>query len=166
MGTSFDSLDISAAFLQGNAMTRDVYVRPPNDVCISGKVWKLHRCLYGLNDAPRAWYKRVVEEFCKLNAKMSLYDEAMFIWIAEGVLVFILVTHVDDFIYCGTDYWVDKIIGHIRTTFKIICELHSAFKYTGLKVTQTEKGIIIDQNSYVAGLELLSLPPTDCLKKM
>ena len=44
------SLDIAAAFLQGKEIQRKVLVRPPGDLSEDGKVWKLKRCLYGLNE--------------------------------------------------------------------------------------------------------------------
>ena len=85
---------------------------------------------------------------------MSLYDDAMFLWHSKnGELVFILVTHVDDFIYCGVAEWANKVIGHIRKVFKISCESQGAFKYTGLNVVQTDEGVFVDQNSYIASLE-------------
>ena len=59
------SLDIKAAFLQGDKMERDVFLRPPVDVCPENEVWKLKRCIYGLNDAPKAWYSRVNKEMLK-----------------------------------------------------------------------------------------------------
>ena len=49
------SLDIKAAFLQGDKIEIDVFLRPPGYVCPENEVWKLKRCIYGLNDAPRAW---------------------------------------------------------------------------------------------------------------
>ena len=78
-----NSLDISSAFLQGNEIDRDVYLRPPIDVCSKDQVWKLKRCIYGLNDAPRAWYDRVRRELVKLGAQVSKYDSAMFVWKKE-----------------------------------------------------------------------------------
>ena len=65
------SLDIKAAFLQGDKMERDVFLRPPVDVCPENEVWKLKRCIYGLNDAPRAWYSRVNKEMLKRGAAVS-----------------------------------------------------------------------------------------------
>ena len=53
------SLDITSVFLQGNKINRDAFVKPPREFSEVGKIWKLDRCLYGLNDAPREWYNRV-----------------------------------------------------------------------------------------------------------
>ena len=71
-----------------------------------GKIWKLQRWIYGLNDAPREWCNRVEQELLKLGGRRNLYDEAMFQRNnKEGALCGILVTHVDDFVYCGTLNW-------------------------------------------------------------
>lgn len=48
-----DSLDIVSAFLQGNDIEREVFVRPPLKIMKKGKIWKLQKCVYGLNNAPR-----------------------------------------------------------------------------------------------------------------
>ena len=52
-------IDISAAFLQADELQRDVYVRLPKDVCTDGKIWKLLKPLYGLNDASRRFWLKV-----------------------------------------------------------------------------------------------------------
>ena len=46
------SLDIKSAFLQGKKIDREVYVKPPKEFQ-NGKLWKLQKALYGLNDAAR-----------------------------------------------------------------------------------------------------------------
>ena len=73
-----ESLDIASAFLQGNKITRDVFLRPPKGVCDPSEVWKLKPPLYGLNDAPRPWYEKITEELKKPEGQMSKFDCAMF----------------------------------------------------------------------------------------
>ena len=54
--------DIKSAFLQGRRIDREVYITPPKEAEVErGKLWKLKRCLYGLNDAARHFYQGVVE---------------------------------------------------------------------------------------------------------
>ena len=49
--------DIKSAFLQGKVLDRDVYLMPPKEAGVhDGKLQKLRRCLYGLNDAARQFY--------------------------------------------------------------------------------------------------------------
>jgi len=40
-GWGLRSIDISAAFLQGREMDREVYVQPPPEIAMPGTVWKL-----------------------------------------------------------------------------------------------------------------------------
>ena len=59
------SLDITSAFLQGNNIEREVFARPLSEIMEERKIWKLPRCIYGLNDVPREWYIRVDQELLK-----------------------------------------------------------------------------------------------------
>ena len=147
------SLDVTAAFLQGKQLTRDVFVRPPRDICRTGMVWKLKRCLYGLSDAPREWYDRVKEKLMELNGIVCLYDNAMFLWQDSCELFGVIVLHVDDFLFCGTLRWHDLVIRELVETFKISKRECGAFRYIGLDIMQTEKGIFVNQNAYVKNLQ-------------
>ena len=42
---TLNSIDIKAAFLQGRELTRDVYIIPPPEANVSGKLWKLEKCV-------------------------------------------------------------------------------------------------------------------------
>ena len=56
-------IDYTAAFLQA-PLDQDVYVDMPK--MFAGKVWLLKRALYGLKDAPRAYFihtKNKLEDF-------------------------------------------------------------------------------------------------------
>ena len=59
---SFDwginTIDIRAAFLQGKPTERGVFLKPPKEAQ-TDKIWKLNVTVYGLCDAPRAWYLSV-----------------------------------------------------------------------------------------------------------
>ena len=68
-GFKLRSIDIRAAFLQAKCLDREVYMEPPKDVKKEGKIWKLKKPLYGLNDASRKLWLKVREVFdeCRLN---------------------------------------------------------------------------------------------------
>ena len=70
--------DVSTAFLQGKGFkadgTREIWVRLPKDAETilgierdSGKLMKLVKPIYGLCDAPRAWYEEATERFLKIG---------------------------------------------------------------------------------------------------
>ena len=46
-----ENLDFTSAFLQGDKLKRNIFLRPPSGICPESQVWKLKRCIYGLNDA-------------------------------------------------------------------------------------------------------------------
>ena len=57
-GFRLRSIDIRVAFLQAKGLDREVYMEPPKDVKKEGKIWKLKKPLYRLNDAScKFWLK-------------------------------------------------------------------------------------------------------------
>ena len=76
----FHSIDITAAFLQGNELEHEIFLRPPSNVCSKEFVWSLKCCIYELNDALHAWYERICAEFKRLGGVVSTYDNALFLW--------------------------------------------------------------------------------------
>ena len=130
-------------------MKREVYLRPPGDVCSRNLLWKLKCCIYGLNDAPRSWYNKVKSELMELKGKPSTYDPALYIWQKGNELIGLLGSHVDDFLFCGTREFHIDIISNIKQTFKISAEASCSFKYLGLQVNQTNGRIQISQEECV-----------------
>jgi len=151
------SLDISSGFLQGDILDREVFLKPPADVCEPSHIWKLKRCIYGLNDAPRSWYKKVKNEMVCLGGKMSQYDPALFMWYKDNSLCGILVVHVDDFFFCGIEEFHNQVISKIKKKFLISTEASCAFKYLGLAVSQIENEIEVNQNDYINTLKLVEI---------
>ena len=87
------TLDAKSAYLQGNNITRPVYLQPPPEYN-NGYVWKLKKTVYGLCDAARAWYMRVMEELLKLDLKMCLLDNSLFCWYRDEELEGIMCVYV------------------------------------------------------------------------
>ena len=160
MNWTINTMDISSAFLQGNLMDREVFVKPPKESESGARLWKLKRCLYGLVDAPREWYQRVTKEMLLLQGKKSLLDKCLFVWHDKENLIGMLVTHVDDFQFCGSPSF-QKVIDSLKTTFKISNEEQSHYKYIGVNVNQEEDMTIrIDQNDYCRDLKEIPIQPS------
>ena len=55
-----EKMDVKIAFLHGD-LDKEIYMQQPEGFVVPGKehmVCKLTRSLYGLNQAPRKWYKK------------------------------------------------------------------------------------------------------------
>ena len=73
------SIDIRTALLQAKCSDREVYMEPPKDVKKEGKIWKLKKPLYGLNDASRKFWLKVREVFYECRLWILDGDEVFFI---------------------------------------------------------------------------------------
>ena len=147
------SIDIKSAYLQGCPISRDLYLQPP-DCANTSKLWKLIKTPYGLVDAGRKWYIRVMKEFTNLGAQQAPCDQAVFVWSDPSgkESCGILVAHVDDFLYGGNDYFIKNILPKIRSTFIVGTEENRNLKYIGLHIVQTLYSIFLSNNIYTEGL--------------
>ena len=82
-------IDVQAAFLQGKAITREVFIGPPVEAETT-YLLKLKKCIYGLVDGPRMWYVELRDTLVKLGMKVSLYDESFSFFHVKGVLAGIM----------------------------------------------------------------------------
>ena len=110
-----------------------------------------------MNDASRAWYLRVREEFIKLGAQTSPYDPVLFYWHSNNLLNGLLSIRVDNISWRGTSSFQNIIIDPIKETFESSKESCSMFKYLGLFIQRKEDCKTIDQNDYSKSLDPLVL---------
>ena len=149
------SLDVTSAFLQGNKIEREVYIKPPKEAN-TDFVWKMIRCPYGLVDAGRLWYLRLKDQLISLGMTISKYDQALFYWKNLGVLSGVLICHVDDILYGGSQQFHNQVVLKLKSTFVIGAEEDTNLKYLGLIITQDNKGIHVSTEEY--GLSLKEVP--------
>ncbi|CAG2191494.1 unnamed protein product [Mytilus edulis] len=116
---SINSVDIKTAFLQGEKMQREVYLRPPKEVKATGKVWRLNKCVYGLVDASLKWYGKVKATLLDCGGTVSKIDSAVFYWYNEKGLTGVLAVHVDDFLWAGSSAFEKTVVSRIRDMFKV-----------------------------------------------
>jgi Reverse transcriptase (RNA-dependent DNA polymerase) len=62
-----NSWDFTTAFLQGESLTRDVFVVPPIDFVGSHVVWRLKKPIYGIVSAPKSWFVFCRPDQCSLT---------------------------------------------------------------------------------------------------
>jgi transposase InsO family protein len=150
---SCQAIDIKTAFLQGNPLEREVYLKPPKEFQSDNHVWKLKKAVYGLNEASRAWYNRVESEFKKVGLTKCKYDEALFYKKDhKGKLLGAIAIHVDDFIYGGCKEFLDTI-EEMKSVFEIGTETSTPIKFLGMNIVQNEDCTIsFHQNDYLKDL--------------
>lgn len=112
-----------------------MYVKPPDDILDDEtKCWKLVKCAYGLSEASRMWYNRVLEVFTHIGLVRSQCDPAVFIYRINGVTNGILLTHVDDFLYGGSREFLNEVVPKIKEFFDIREEQMNNFKFCGINI--------------------------------
>ena len=146
------TLDVKSAYLQGNKIEREVYLKPPPEF-FNGKLWKLKKTVYGLCDAARAWYTRVRDELTLLSAKRCSLDSSLFMWYKNGQLEGMVSIYVDDFIWAGSSNFENCVIEKLRSQFLIGSSASRSFKYVGLNVESTSEGVTVDQLQYASSLQ-------------
>ena len=64
-GWKVKMVDIKRAHLQGDEMTREVYLRLPKEARFN-QIWHIRKTVYGLKDATRHWYESLIEMLKKI----------------------------------------------------------------------------------------------------
>ena len=156
--------DIKSAFLQGKKLEREVYIQPPVEAGTKN-LWKLKRCLYGLNDAARQFYQSVVECLKLLECTQSSLDPALFYASKDGKLIGIVACHVDDFLHAGTGTFEHLVMEKLRERFLAGKIEGGNFRYVGFNIIQDKKFILLDQSEYVFGIKNAIIQPDRVTQK-
>ena len=78
------AIDISTAFLQGGALEREVYVRPPAELHAPGKLLRLRKAVYGLVDAPLHWYQALHAAMLQIGAREVPLEAAIYLFFDDA----------------------------------------------------------------------------------
>ena len=147
------AIDICAAFLQAEALNREVFIRPPKDVSKDGKVWKLLKPIYGLEDASRKFWLTVRRIFRDEGLVPITGDEAFYIKRENDNLVGCVITHVDDFLISGTPKFITDVTEKVREKLTISKIEDKRFRFTGIDINKTDEGIEISMEDYADSID-------------
>ncbi|GJR27051.1 putative ribonuclease H-like domain-containing protein [Tanacetum coccineum] len=151
MGFIVYQMDVKSALLYGK-IDEEVYVsQPPGfiDPKYPKKVYKVVKALYGLHQAPRAWYATLSTFLLKNGYRRGTIDNTLFIKKDKNHIMLVQV-YVDDIIFCSTKRsWCDEFEALIKRRFQI-SSMGELTLFLGLQVKQKEDGIFISQDKYVA----------------
>jgi hypothetical protein len=117
-------------------------------------VYHLNKSLYGIQQAPRAWYAKmdtflIDTGFSRFHFDPNVYTKKV------GIHLIILVLYVDDLILTGSD---SKLLNHVKTILKKkfeMIELGFFHYFLGLQVLQTNEGIFLSPSKYACDLFFL-----------
>ena len=145
--------DVTSAFLYGK-LNRRIFVELPeklkrkhgNDYC-----WSTTRSLYGLNDAPLAWHKRIKQTFLNIGFNSCPIEPALFYY-NEGNTKTFMLCYVDDLLYFGTnESHLDEVEKKLKKSFELKSSKRAS-KFIGLEIVQNSEEIILSQTNYVKDL--------------
>ena len=146
------TLDVKTAYLQGDDIQRDVYLKPPSEGDWNG-LWKLKKTVYGLKDAAKAWYGKVVKVVEDLGGVRSRLEPNIFFWKEGCEVKGVLCTHVDDFCYGGTESFLKETIGKLKEKLEVGEQESKKFKYIGVVIEQKESELCLNQWGYVNSIK-------------
>ena len=146
--------DIKSAYLQGMDIEREIYVKPPLQAGLSGKLWLLKKGAYGIADGGRLFNLRLVKELTDLGMHQVHADGTLFSYVKDGKLHGLIVSHVDDLLIMGNSKFEMDIEKKLSGTFIFSKIENKSFKYCGCQISVEDNGdILLDQNKYVETLK-------------
>ncbi|GKA44604.1 putative ribonuclease H-like domain-containing protein [Tanacetum coccineum] len=144
-------MDVKSAFLY-DIIKEEVYVcQPPGfeEPQFPDKVYKVEKALYGLHQAPRAWYETLSTYLIENGFRRGTIDKTLFIKKDKGDILLVQV-YVDDIIFGSTKKSLcDEFEGLMHKRFQMSSMRELTF-FLGLQVQQKEDGIFISQDKYMA----------------
>ncbi|GKB09216.1 putative ribonuclease H-like domain-containing protein, partial [Tanacetum coccineum] len=146
-------MDVKSAFLYGT-IEEEVYVhQPPGfvDPAHPNQVYKVIKALYGLHQAPRAWYETLSSFLLENSFRRGTIDKTMFIKKNKSDIMLVQV-YVDDIIFGSTTQSMcTEFEDCMHKRFQMSSMGELTF-FLGLQVKQQPDGIFISQDKYVADI--------------
>jgi hypothetical protein len=155
-------MDVKSVFLNGD-LKDEVYMHQPPRFTIpgkEGKVLRLHKALYGLQQAPRAWNAKLDSTLKGMGFGQNPHEAAIYRQ-GNGGNTLLVGVYVDDLVITGTkDAEVAAFKKEMKVTFQM-SDLGLLSFYLGSEVHQGDSGITLRQTAYAKRIiELVGL--TDC----
>nr|GEV93909.1 hypothetical protein [Tanacetum cinerariifolium] len=151
MGFMVYQMDVKSAFLYGT-IEEEVYVCQPlgfKDLDYPDKVYKVVKALYGLHQAPRAWYETSANYLLENSFQRGKLDQTLFIKKQKGDILLVQV-YVDDIIFGYTNKDLFKAFEKLMKEEFQMSSIGKLTFFLGLQVKQKQDGIFISQDKYVA----------------
>jgi hypothetical protein len=131
-------LDVKTAFLNGE-LQEELYMAPPPgyEHSFGGKVWKLHKTIYGLKQAARAWHLKLKAALVKAGFAVSQADPSLFV-LTHGDSVAYRLIYVHDTLIAGNHDQIITVKDIFRSQFDVH-DLGEAVYFLGFQVARDRK---------------------------
>ena len=146
-------MDINNVFLQGH-LSETVYMVQPLGFVDRDKqsfVYKLHKAIYGLKQAPQAWYHELHTFLLASGFRNSHSDPSLFIFHSAQHVLFLLV-YMDDIIVIGSgDNILSDFVSSLAKRFSLK-DLGNLSYFLGVEILPHKHGILLSQRRYITDL--------------
>ncbi|GJS26372.1 retrovirus-related pol polyprotein from transposon TNT 1-94, partial [Tanacetum coccineum] len=142
--------DVKSDFLY-EKIEEEVYLcQPPGfeDPDFPGRVYKVEKALYGLHQAPRAWYETLSTYLLDNEFQRGKIDKTLFIKRHKGNILLVQV-YMDDIIFGSTKKELCNAFEKLMHENFQMSSMGELTFFLGLQVQQKKDGIFISQDKYV-----------------
>nr|GEW13524.1 putative ribonuclease H-like domain-containing protein [Tanacetum cinerariifolium] len=112
------------------------------------KVYKVVNALYGLHQAPRAWYETLATYLLENGFQKGIIDQTLFIKKQKGDILLVQI-YVDDIIFGATNKDLCKSFEKLMKDKFQMSSMGELTFFLGLQVKQKKDGIFISQDKYI-----------------
>ena len=148
-------MDITGAYLQSEDLQRNIYVRLPKEFEPDDSfVYKLKKPLYGLSDAGRQFWLKVSKMFKENGYESVVGDECLYRKVDENnKLIGLVIIHVDDFVYNGTDKFVEDLENLVKSQLTVSKVDKGSLRFCGVDYKQQRNGVLASMEDYCESIE-------------
>nr|GEY51316.1 putative ribonuclease H-like domain-containing protein [Tanacetum cinerariifolium] len=147
MGFMVYQMDVKSVFLYGT-IKEEVYVCQPlgfEDPDYPDKVYKVVNVLFGLHQAPRAWYETLANYLLENGFQRGKIDQTLFIKRQKGDILLVQ-NYVDDIIFGSTNKDLCKAFEKLMKYKFQMSSMGELTLFLGLQVKQKKDRIFISQD--------------------
>nr|GEW03950.1 putative ribonuclease H-like domain-containing protein [Tanacetum cinerariifolium] len=153
MGFTVYQMDVKSAFLYGTIVEEVYVMQPPRfqDLEFPARVYKVEKAMYGLHQAPRAWYGTLSKHLLINGFQRGTIDQTLFIIRQRGDFI-LLQVYVDDIIFGSSNRKLSRefeALMHEKFQMSAMGELNFFLR---LQVLHKEDGIFLSQDKYVGDI--------------
>nr|GEW48550.1 hypothetical protein [Tanacetum cinerariifolium] len=153
MGFIVYQMDVKSAFLYGT-IKEEVYVcQPPGfeDPHFPNKVYKVEKALYGLHQAPIAWYKTLSTYLLENRFRRGIIDKTLFIKKDKGDILLVQMSSMGELTFFLGLQVMQKDDGIFISQDKYVADILKKFNFSSVKTTstpiETNKALLKDEEA-------------------